>query len=163
MKKLVLVISGLILSSACYAKELKVGVLDFQKVVLESPAAKKMNADIEKKFKPRQTEIVDLQAKFESKSNELQRNESVMKESQVEKARSELVSIRRDLERKGEDFQRDLQEAQAKASRKFTKLVEEQVQKIGKKEGFDMILQKQATAYIKNKYDVTDKLVKSLK
>jgi len=146
-----------------HTKNLKVGVLDFQKIVAESGAAKRMNSVIEKKFKPIQTELLDLQSKLEAKATELQRNESVMKESQIEKMRSEVASLRRDLARKGEDFQRDLQVEQAKSSKKFSQLVEAEVDKIGKNGGFDMILQKQATVYIKNEFDVTDKLIEALK
>ena len=74
-----------------------------------------------------------------------------------------MASLRRDLERKGEDFQRELQSEQAKSSQEFTKMVETEVNKIGKKDGFDMILQKQATVYISNEFDITDKLIKALK
>lgn len=74
-----------------------------------------------------------------------------------------LLILRRDLARKGEDFQRDLQVEQAKSSKKFSQLVEAEVDKIGKNGGFDMILQKQATVYIKNEFDVTDKLIEALK
>lgn len=166
-----------ILSGALAAVELKMGVLDFQKVITESKVAKKMNDDLQEKYMPRQEEIRSLQNKIQTKakksdekSSELQRNESVMKAPQIRKLReeieqlsSEIIALRRDLERKGEYFQSDLQKDQAAASKKFSDEVEAEVNRIGKSENFDVIFQKQATVYVKkSKHDITDKVISGI-
>lgn len=149
-------------NGASSAKQFKIGVLDFQRVVLESKVAQDMNKDIEKRFKPKQQEIIDAQSKLESKAAELQRNESVMKESQIESTRNELVALKTDIDRKAQDFQRDLQNEQAKASKSFSEKADKEIQAIGKTGKFDLILQKQAVAYVDAEHDITDKLIKSL-
>ena len=158
-----MVIILLFISVPMFAKTMKIGVLDFQKVIAQSEVAKKMNKKIESKFKDRQLKLVDKQSKYEEKTNQLKRNESVMKKSQVKKLTQEIDKLRSSLELESQDFQRDLQEAQTKASQKFSNRVQVEIDKIGDKGGFDLILQKQATAYVKNDSDVTDKLIQAMK
>ncbi|NQY43224.1 MAG: OmpH family outer membrane protein [Legionellales bacterium] len=169
MKKLIVMIVSLTVVSFSYAKDFKIGVVDFQKVILEAPAAKKMNNELQKKYNPRNSEIIKLKEQIEKEEIELQKNESIMTPEQVEKKRMSVLDTRRNLERKVEDFQRDLQTDQAKASKKFSKRVELEIEKIGEKGSYDIIFQKQATVFVKGQsknkkegYDITEKLIKAL-
>jgi outer membrane protein len=150
------------LSSIC-AHALKVGVVDFQQIVEKSTAAQKMNKDIEKEFKPKQEEIVSKQNKLQDKTQELKKNQTILKDTQIEKLQEEILELRRTVERMGEDFQRDLQTAQAKASKQFTDMVQIEIDKLGKKGNYDLILQKPATSYFDSKLDITDPLLRALK
>ncbi len=173
MRKIVATILSLAIIGFSHAKDMKIGVVDFQKVIVEAPAAKKMNSELQKKYKPRNSEIRTLKLSVEKQEAELQKNESIMTADQVDKTRNKLISLRRSLERKVEDFQRALQEDQIQASKKFSKKVESHVEKIGEEGNFDIILQKQATVFVKGQnkkgknkkggLDITAQLIKVLK
>jgi outer membrane protein len=181
MKKLTsMIISMIVITlfcSASMADNLKIGLLDFQRVITESKVAKKMNDKLQTKYKPRQDEIMSIQSKLkdkvtksEEKSTKLERNESVMKSNQVKKLRAEIKDLENEiktlqgeLEKKGESFQTDLQNDQVSASKKFSDQVDKEVKRISKKENFDFVLQKQVTVFIKKKnHDITDKVISAI-
>lgn len=177
MKKTLLAIilsSGFILSQTALAatsnapaiakegKELKIGILDFQRIVEKSKMAKDMNKKIEDEFKPRHEKILAAQNALQDKLAELKKNQAILSESQNEKMQEEVINKRREVERLTEDFQRDLQQAQAKASKQFSEKVQTEVDKIGKEEKFDLIIQKAAVVYSSESFDVTDKVLKKI-
>lgn len=163
MKKTIITLLVLCSAATAHAKELKIGVFDYQKVIAESTATSKMQKELENMFSPRQRELIDSQANFESKVNELRRNESVMKPEQVEKTKNDLVVMKRDLERKGQDLQSDLQAAQAKIGKKLSEKMDKAIDTVGKNHKFDFILQKVAAPFAKAEYDVTAKITKLMK
>jgi len=151
-----------LLSVTVHAKNVKIGIVDYQMVLSKSKMAKEMSKEIEKKFKSHQQDFIAKQTKLQEMSNKLNRNRAIMKPADIEKLQEQTIQLRTELERKGQDLQRQLQLAQSKATRKFTLLVQEKVAAIGKKRKFDLILQSTVAPYYKPELDITADVRKAI-
>ena len=166
MKKTTIAITSMLLAFFfSSASAVKIGVFDVQKIVSESQMTIKLNKEIEDKFQPIKEELIKIQKVREGKIIELQKNDAVLKQSQKEKLKADILSLEQEYQTKGQNYQVEFQTAQAEFSNKFTTRLEEEIKKIAEKDKLDVVFQKQAVAYVakKNSSDLTERLIKSLK
>jgi len=137
----------------------KIGVIDLQRVLDQSSAGKKANAEIKKQGKKMETELQEKGAEIEELRERMEREALVMsKEMREEKERDIRIKINdfKSLERK---FKQDMQ----LLNRQFTKQIHEEtielVQEIGKTEGYLLIIEKTVVLYSPNTVDITDQLI----
>ena len=60
-KKVLALLSGLVLASSVSAADLKVGVVDLRKLIDQSSQSQKSQADLKKEFQPKETKLVNEQ------------------------------------------------------------------------------------------------------
>ncbi len=137
----------------------KIGVIDLQRVLDQSSAGKKANAEIKKQGKKMETELKEKGAEIEELRERIEREALVMsKEMREEKERDIRIKINdfKSLERK---FKQDMQVL----NRKFTQQIHQEsvelVQEIGKAEGYLLIIEKTVVLYSPNTVDITDQLI----
>jgi outer membrane protein len=139
----------------------KIGVIDFQKIAVTSSAGKlvqkKLQAkgsEFSKKLKNMQKEIVDLESKLKTESMVLNQ------EKRDEKGREYRIKVN-DFNQAKKKLQYDLKNLEAKEIKQIQKSVFEIVQKIGKKDGFLLIIEKSNGGVIYNpgSIDITDKVI----
>ena len=127
-------------SSVANAAEGKIGVMNIQKVLLESIAGQKAKDVFEKrmnelktKFQDEQEAIVALQQEIEKKSS------AWSKDKQAEKVR-ELQTKQREMQVKSEDAKMELRQLQDKELEPILKMLQTVVDAYGEKEGYYVIL-----------------------
>lgn len=152
--------SGAIADKA--SSSIKIGVVDFQRVIEESTTAKKMQADLERQFRPQREKMMAKQNQLQDKVTELKKNQAVMSETQVETLQREIMDLKRELERGSEDLQRDVQAAQSKEYKQFIEKLRVLINKLGQTKQFDLILEKSVIVYMAGGFDITDQLVEQL-
>lgn len=143
-------------SSIANAEVQKVGVLNLQKVLLESKAGRKAKDVFEKrmkelqgKFKAEQESLVALQKEIEKKSS------AWSKDKKASKIR-ELQLGQRELQVKSEDAQMELKQLQDKELEPILKMLQTVVDSYGQKNGFSVILDsKVAVLYADPSTDVS--------
>lgn len=144
-------------SGVANAVEGKVGVMNIQKVLLDSVAGQKAKAVFEKrmnemktKFQAEQDAIVALQQEIEKKSS------AWSKDKQAEKVR-ELQLKQREMQVKSEDAKMELKQLQDKELEPILKMLQTVVDGYGEKEGYSVILDsKVAVLYAAPETDVSD-------
>ena len=123
MKRLILLTLSLTLSlcllSAAQAADFKIGVVDLHKVVQQSSEVKKINTDLEKRFKNRQTTIMSKQTQIKTDIERFEKNKTVMSVKNRHALQDKIVRARRDLQRLGQDYQQDLSTEQNRAMKTF--------------------------------------------
>ncbi len=145
------------------AAETKIGVMNIQKVLLESTAGKEAKEAFEKKAQ-------ELQAKFQIEEDELmalqqdiEKKSSVWsKETKDEKVR-EYQRKGRDLQAKTEDARGELKQLQDRELEPILKSLQTVVETYAKKEGYTAILDSKAgVLFFDDKIDLSDKMIQEL-
>ena len=133
--------------------QLKVAVVNVQKAMLDSDELKKVSADVEAKYKPRQEELQKLQNDLQSIQTQLQ-NTKLTQQAQAD-LQVQGQRKQRDAQRISDDlqqeFDRDRQDILAKSAQKMQEIVK----KLAEEKGFDVILDVSQTLYFKPALDVT--------
>ena len=150
------------------ADVVKISVVDTQKVLNTSLLGKQManelkklytgfSADLEAKGK----EIQRLQKELEKLS--LSKNTlSVANREKFDKKTRELRIKTYDAEKLKGKYQNDFEKEEIKRLKYTTKIVEEIIAEIGKKEGYLLIKNTHGTLYSPEEIDITDKVIKLL-
>lgn len=169
LNRIVLIVTLMVLagftldSSTVRAEAQKIGVMNIQKILLESSAGRKAKEVFEKrtnelqaKFKAEQEALIALQQEIEKKSS------AWSKDKQGEKVR-ELKLGQRELQVKSEDAQLELRQLQDKELEPILKMLQTVVNSYGQKNGFAVILDsKIAVLYADPSMDVSDEVRKEL-
>ena len=168
-KRIMLVVTLVVLagftieSSSARAEVQKIGVMNIQKVLLESTAGRKAKEVFEKrmnelqeKFKTEQEALVVLQQEIEKKSS------AWSKDKKGEKVR-ELQLGQRELQMKSEDAKMELKQLQDKELEPILTMLQTVVNSFGKKNGYAVILDsKVAVLYADSSVDVSEAVQKEL-
>lgn len=165
MKKLVMSILmgfALLFSVGSMASDLKIGVIDVHKLIEQSPEIKSLNNRLKKEFKPRQQKIMSLQRSLQTKAERLKRESTVMSDSEKSSLQEKIMTERRNLQRLEQDYQQDISMIQNKEMKKFFTRLKNAVDTYGKKNQYDLILQKDAAPFASNKVDVTNAVLRSM-
>src|SRR6201999_2314316 len=96
---LVLLVATLV-GSPTWAAELKIGVVDYGRLVEESPQAKVALEAIRTEFTPRQRDLQNQQASLKSKEDRLQKDGATMSPDQRSNSEKDLRDSYRELQRK---------------------------------------------------------------
>ncbi len=169
LKRIVLVVTVMVLagftldSSPVQAESQKIGVMNLQKILLESAAGRKAKDVFEKrtnelqvKFKAEQDALLALQSEIEKKSS------AWSKDKTGEKVR-QLKTGQRELQVKSEDAQLELRQLQDQELEPILKMLQTVVNSYGQKNGFSVILDsKVAVLYADPSMDVSDAVRKEL-
>jgi len=133
--------------------QLKVAVVNVQQAMVDSDELKKVSADMEAKYKPRQEQLQKLQNDLQSIQQQLQSNKLTQQAAadlQLEGQRKqrEAQRMQDDLQ---QDFDRDRQDVLGKASQKMQVVIK----KLAEEGGYDIIIDVSQALYFKPAMDIT--------
>src|SRR5271168_4106272 len=103
---LALSLCGLLAAQQANA-EIKIGVVNFQKLLEDAPQAKAAMQALQNEFGPRQRELVTMLNDLKSRQEKLEKEAAVMAEADRVKAEKVLRDEQREFSRKGGEFQDD--------------------------------------------------------
>lgn len=155
-------IAALVLASSPVWAETKIGIVNMVKLVSEAPQAKEAQKKIEAEFEPRRKELVALQKRIQQLEEQLRNDVAVMSEDESQKLERELVTKKRDLKRRNDEFQEDLNLRNNEVLTKLQNEVYDAMISLAKEQKYDLILG-QGVLYSSDAMDVTDKILAKLK
>jgi outer membrane protein len=150
-----------LMASSGAAVELKVGVVDLQKAMELSEEGQKAKAAFQKKVEQVQKDLKAKQDELGLLKEEIDRQNLLLSDSaRVEKQSSYQLGLK-DFKRQYEDAQEELRLEDAKLSEKIIKDLQAIIEDFGKKEGYDLILEKTQSAvmYRDSKFDITSRII----
>ena len=154
-------IACVVSTSALGAEAIKIGVVDIQQFQKSSKEFQKIGAQLKEKFN-------QLQKKLDQEKKALQKLEEDFTKKSMMLSLDAKEDKKRELERKKrhfkylyEDYTAEMKNAEREATRTVGKELEKAVRKIGEKEKFTLILEKNMVGllYFPNKIDITKKVV----
>lgn len=140
--------------------EFKLGFVNGQRVVNESPQAKKAKQKIEKEFERRDQELQQLSKRLQSMQESIDKNGMTMSESERKSKEREFGDLNRDFQRKQRDFREELNLRQNEEMAAIFERANKVIKQIAEAEKFDLIVQE--AVYFSPRIDITDKVIKAL-
>jgi outer membrane protein len=140
--------------------EIKVGYVDFVRLVQESPQFKAMRDALMADFGPKQRDLQSQGQALKARAEKLQKDAPTMTDDQKSRAEQELRELDRSLQRKGQDLQ---DEANARNKEEMTKLqnkLASEVQAFAKAQNYDLVVTD--AIYYTQSTDLTPQILASL-
>jgi outer membrane protein len=141
--------------------EIKIGVVNFQKLMEEAPQVKSAMQALQNEFGPRQRELVTMQNDLKARDDKLAKEAAVMAEADRIKAEKTLRDQQREFSRKGGEFQDDLSTRKNEEIGKVQRYLVSEVQAYSQAQGFDLVLVE--SLYAKPALDITAQILEVLK
>ena len=120
--------------------EVKMGVVNFQKLLEEAPQTKTAMASLENEFAPRRRELLTLQNELKARDEKLQKEGAVMSEADRAKAEKSLRDQQREFSRKAGEFQDDASTRRNEEIGKVQRYLVTEIQTYGNAQGYDLVL-----------------------
>ncbi len=120
--------------------ELKIGVVDYGKLMEESPQAKTVVEAIRTEFTPRQRELQNQQTSLKAKEEKLQKDGATMTEDQRQRTEKELRDSYRDLSRKQQEVQDDFNARRNEEMSRLQRTLIDEVRVYAKAQNFDLVI-----------------------
>ncbi|HTX24999.1 MAG TPA: OmpH family outer membrane protein [Steroidobacteraceae bacterium] len=141
--------------------ELKIGVVNYSRLMSESPQAKAIAAQIRAEFMPRQREIQSEQQSLKTRADKLQRDGATMTEDQRNREEEALRDGDRDLQRKQSELQDDFNARRNEVLSRLQKTLVDEVQSYAKAQSFDLVLA-DGVIYATSAIDITPAILTRL-
>jgi outer membrane protein len=120
--------------------ELKIGVVDYGKLMEASPQAKVVVEAIRTEFTPRQKDLQNQQTTLKTKEDKLQKDGATMTEDQRTRAEKELRDSYRELSRKQQEVQDDFNARRNEEMSRLQRTLIEEVRVYAKAQNFDLVI-----------------------
>jgi len=130
---------GTLVASPAWA-DLKIGVVDYGRLVEESPQAKTALEAIRTEFTPRQRDLQNQQATLKAKEDKLQKDGATMSQDQRTNSEKDLRDSYRELQRKQGEVQEDFNARRNEEMSRLQKTLIEQVRVYAKAQNFDLVI-----------------------
>ncbi|MEH0665369.1 OmpH family outer membrane protein [Vibrio scophthalmi] len=131
----------------------------FQALPQREVALQKMQED----FKDKADELKAIEAKARTKVEKLKRDAELMSQEDVEKARIEIAQLENEFRIKGQSLEQASARREAQEKQKLFKVIQDAVNKIAEKEGYDLVIDITALQYGKPEFDISEDVIKALK
>ncbi len=160
---LVASIAGLgLLSSvpAVSAQELKVGLVNSERILREAQLARTAEQRLEAEFAKRDKEMQDLATRLRTLAEKLEKESAVLSESERGRRQREVAELDRDLQRKQREFREDLNQRRNEEMAQIQERAQRIIRQIAEAEKFDLIVQE--AIYFSPRIDITERVIRAL-
>lgn len=148
-------------TTTAMAAELKIGAVDFNRVLEESPQYKAAAETLNKEFAPAQQEIQAQNKELRSLQEKLQRDSAVMSGADRASLERRVRDMERDLARRFEQIQEDMNIRRNEELSRLQRQVGNEIRQFAKDEKYDLILA-YGVIYAAPTVDVTERILKRL-
>ena len=141
----------------------KIGMIDIEKTLAETPAGKRANEAFEKTRKGKQAELDKQQDELKKASADLDKQAAVLKPEVLKSKRVALEKQFVTLQQTYVKLERELAQDRSKLIQDLLKQAEPKIAAIAKAEGVSVILDQSATVWADPAVDLTQKLNAEMK
>ncbi|MGB9715488.1 MAG: OmpH family outer membrane protein [Thermodesulfovibrionales bacterium] len=149
------------LSTISFAAETtKIGYIDLQRIVYESDAGKKAKSELDALIKSKQAIVDEKRQNLEKLKSELEKQASVLSPEARKAKQDEIEKMEREYLRLAQDSETELRKKDAELKEAIVKEIFELMDKIGKEEGYTLILDRSMVIYGNKEIDITNMVIK---
>lgn len=152
---------GMASASGLAADSSGIALIDFQKILKDSSAGKFARQKINKRGQELEKNLKGMQDKIESLRGKLEKEALVMSEENRERKKREIRIKINDFKQKNEQYKKEFQQMRQEVINNMKKEVFDLAQKIGKSQGYLLILEKNTAGvlYYSDSIDITGKVI----
>jgi outer membrane protein len=151
----------LALAAAPAWAELKIGYVNYNQLLQDSPDAKVIADSLRNEFLPRQRELQTLQQTLKAREDKLTKDGATMTDDQRSREDKEIRDGERELQRKQTEAQDDLNSRRNEVLSTLQKSLIEQVRAFAKSQNYDLIVA-DGVIYATNSVDITPQVLVAL-
>ncbi len=143
--------------------QVKIAVINMQKVVRKSVAGQKAMEKLNKKFENLQEKLRAEQGEIKAFKEDLEKKGPLMNEAAKAEKEREYKKALRNFKDESDDAQFEMRQAESKSMEPVLKELEKVVSHIGEKHGCTLILEKNMPGiyFIDSGVDITDEVIKA--
>jgi len=153
--RLVLASFALLSIGTIASAQSKVAIINLQRAVLDSAEIKKASAEMEARYKPRTSQLEQLQKELAAISQNLQTNAGKLTPQAEADLQAQGQRKQREAQRIQEDLQADVDRERNEILSRSTSKMTEVVKKIAEEKGYDMVLDVSNTVFFKPGLEIT--------
>ena len=138
----------------------RIGFVNTERILRESSAAKVAQTKLEQEFSRREKELQDTATRLRQQAERLERDGSVMTETDRVRRQREVADLDRDFQRRQREFREDLNQRRNEELALVIERANRVIRQIAEQEKYDLILQD--AVYASPRIDVTEKVLRAL-
>jgi outer membrane protein len=142
------------------AQEVKIGFVSTERIFREATPAKTAQVKLEQEFSRREKELQEIAARIKSMSDKLDKDTSVLSETDRARRARELGDLDKDFQRKQREFREDLNQRRNEELAVVLERTNKVIKQIAEAEKYDIVFQE--GVYVSPRIDITDKVLKAL-
>lgn len=143
------------------AQEVKIGVVNINVLMEQSPQAQVAMEALQEEFAPRQRTILAKQKEFEDLTEKANRDAAVMGETERRNTERQLRDMQRDLQRMQEEFREDLNLRRNEEIGNLQRSLLKEVQDYAQEAGFDLIMG-DGVLYASSSVNITEAVLEAM-
>lgn len=140
----------------------KIAVLGVQQALLASDAAADFRAKLKSEFTKDEKKILDLEKQVKSAREKLAKNQGLVSAEEFKQQRIQFQKLFAEYQRSGQALQQKKMEREQAFLKEMKPLLDKVIRGLIEKEGFDLVVNKQAVLFNKHELDITPKVVELL-
>ena len=161
MKKNYVYLLLLMFVSTVFADDLKVGIVDVNKILKEAPQTISANKKLEKEFSVRTEKLKAKIKSIQADEKKYQKESLTLSDSEKEKTEKNLQQRKIDIQRSERELREDMDLRRREEIGDLQEKINETIDKMAVNENFDLILYN-GIAYASKKVDITESIIKKL-
>jgi outer membrane protein len=146
--------------SVAAAQEIKVGLVNSERILREAQLARTAEQRLEAEFAKRDKEMQDLGTRLRTLAEKLEKESAVLSESERGRRQREVAELDRDLQRKQREFREDLNQRRNEEMAQIQERAQRIIRQIAEAEKFDLIVQE--AIYFSARIDITERVIRAL-
>lgn len=140
----------------------KVAVLGVEEAVLKSDAAASLRNQLKAEFAGEEKQVVELEKQAKALQDKLQKNQGLQSKEDEQKLRLQFQKAFSQYQKQGQELQQKRAERERAFLAEMRPKLDEVIREIIEKEGYDLVMAKQATVYANKKIDITQAVIEGL-
>lgn len=161
MKKILYILALSFFAFNINAEEIKIGIVDVNKILKDAPQTISANKKLEKEFSSRTEKLKAKIKTLEADGKKFQKESLTMSDDQREKAERGIQQRRIEIQRDERELREDMDLRRREEIGDLQEKINLTIDKMAADENFDLILYN-GIAFASSKVDITDKVIKAL-
>ena len=158
------ILMGILVSAALSVPamaEVKIGVVDYARLLELSPQAKALQDSLKNEFGPRYQQLLAQDKQLKDRADKLQKDGATMSQEQRDKEEKSIRDAARDLERKKSEWQDDSNTKRNDEMNKLQRSLVGEVREYAKAQNFDIVIA-EGVIYATPTVDITPAVLQAL-
>jgi len=160
--------SLLLVASACTAllglsvpayAQTRVAVVDTQRAIMETEDGLRAQATLKKLFDNRQRELDKRQRDLQKERDDIEKQRDVLSKEALQKRIEDWQQEMMQIQSVYVEYNKELQKKQGELTKPIFEKTLGLIRRIASQEGYDMVVDKQAVAYVRGDLELTDRVI----
>jgi len=143
------------------AQQLKIGVVNFPALIQNAPQTKEAMDALREEFAPREREYQARKKEFEELANKVQKDVTVMGETERRNAEKNLRDLQREVTRLENELREDLNLRQNEEMGQLQRSILKEVQDYATQEGYDLVVG-DGVLYASGAVNITEEVLRAV-